>query len=137
MPLHFALSPLGLPPEDPSHPYANLALRVVVAQDLDPYWQLVGEGRNAHGDRSPLFGSAMRDGEGFRVSLLSTLDTSHEAPYRGYYILSITLHLRGNLEGWAYVGNVDVDMVGSNDYSVHRVHPISEHTWTNFGEPNQ
>lgn len=128
--LHFLLAPAGQHPE-----FATTALEVVVVQEADPYYLLVGKGKNLHGDIAPLHGSAMRDGEGFRVSLVGTLDTSHEVPYRGYYILSMTLHLDANLEGVTYIGNVDVDHATvHNDYSVHPVQRISQEEWEVFGQ---
>lgn len=126
---YLLITPIDAHPE-----YATYVVKAVVAHDADPYWMLLGEGRNLHGDYAPMMGSAMRDGEGYRVSLHSTLDTSHEDPYRGYYIMSVTLHLTANLGGAAFVGNVDVDHAPiHNDYSVGIVRQITEGEYLAFG----
>lgn len=107
--------------------FATYYLRIEVMMDRDPSYLLAGEGRNLHGDYGPLFGTATRYEDEYRVSLFATLDTSHEKPYRGHYILTQTLILDRELRGVAYNGNVNVDLGPQhNDYSIGMIEPVSE-----------
>lgn len=114
--------------------FSTYYLRVDIIYEKNGLVSLVGVGENKRGDVSPFTGSGVFRGNKWIISLLSSLDTQWDSPYRGYYLLSNYIYLDADLKnGIVIYGNQNVDL-GANDFSTGTITRITKEEYDNLGQ---